>query len=330
MDYNQGHVTSESIPQDIEIPTALIHEDADTQASQALNWSVNEIEFFKINGYILKRGVIQDETLFTQVIDHLWANVPRDVIQRDNPDTWFNKPHERWTQEDHEKVGLLAHGNWKMRSRGPHGIGTEPFLVEKIANHPNLLKLVEGLIGKPLKPVQRVRGVYAVLPKPSHARGRYGPHADYAAGQLGAMVIVDKMPAGSGGFTVWPGSHQHLHPHWDTCLGSAISDEKREGYRQARNDVLREVTPVETAGMPGDVIFWHHRLLHSVGINNTADWEQPLVRVIVPCDYQRGDMTFYDDLEYGPGPDFQWWLDTRNFREDEPPTATNLWRHWAI
>ncbi len=50
----------------------------------------------------------------------------------------------------------------------------------------------------------------------------------------------------------------------------------------------------------------------------------------MPVDYQRADHTCYDDLAFGPGPKYQWWLDTRNFREDVPPTPHNLWHDWVF
>lgn len=325
MDYNTGHASAQEIAADIAVPPARSYEDQFQNSSNTL--TAAEIEFFKSEGYLVKRGVIDDSELFGQVIDHLWNHVPRQILVRDDPETWLDAPHRKWTEQDHEEVGLLHLGNWKMRSRGR--IGTESFMVDGIANHPAMLTLVRQFLGENLKPVGRVRGIYAVLPKPLRAKGSLGPHSDYAAGQLGAMVVADHMPPGAGGFTVWPRSHTRLHECWDTCLGSGISDDKRDSYRDVRDAILRDTEPVETHGEPGDVVFWHHRLLHSAGVNRTAD-SKPLVRVIVPCDYQVGGKTYFDDEVYGPGERYQWWLDCRNFVEDEPPTSTNLWSGWAI
>ncbi len=70
--------------------------------------------------------------------------------------------------------------------------------------------------------------------------------------------------------------------------------------------------------------------MHSAGINRSADRAAPRVRVIVPCDYERADRTHFDDMDFGPGARYQWWIDTRNFVEDVAPTEDNMWRDWAI
>lgn len=329
MDYNTGHATSQPVADDVVLREAVILSDTALSASTP-SLNEEEIEHFKTQGFLVKRGLIDDKAAFRDVVDHVWKNVPRGIMQRDDPATWLDQPDEKWTDEDHERVGRLAHGNWKMRSRGEGGIGTEAFLVDRLANHPHMLAVAGAFIGLPVKRARRVRGIYCVFPKPPAARGRYGPHADYMAAHLGAVIIVDSIPPHAGGFTVWPGSHKRLHLHWDTVHGGTISDEKSEGFRLTRDAILREVTPVELTGEAGDVIFWHARLLHSAGINLSAESDNPLVRVIVPCDYQRDDRTYFDDNQFGPGADYQWWVDTRNFREDVAPTENNLWSDWAI
>lgn len=329
MDYNTGHPTSQPIADEVILRKTVIHTDS-LIGSTGPSLGDEEISYFKRQGFLVKRGLIHDPVTFDRVIDYVWENVPRGVMQRDDPATWIDNPQQKWTEQDHARVGLLAHGNWKMRSQGEDGIGTEPFLVDRIANHANLRNVVKALIGPPVQRVRRVRGIYCVFPKPVDAAGRYGPHSDYMAAHLAAMVVADSIPPRAGGFTVWPGSHLRLHMHWDTVLGGTISKEKSEGYRLERDAILNEVAPVELAGEAGDVIFWHPRLLHSAGINHSSEWDKPLVRVIVPCDYQKVDQTYFDDGEFGPGPDYQWWVDTRNFREDVTPSADNLWSNWVI
>ena len=221
-------------------------------------------------------------------------------------------------------------GNWKMRSRGEHGIGTQDFLVERIANHSNMLKLAAQLLGNEVVRSRRVRGIYGVFPQPRAARWGLGPHGDYMASQLSAMVFADDIPAHCGGFTVWPGSHIQMHLHWDNVHGSIISEDKVESYPQARDHVLRAIRPVEFSGAAGDVVFWHPRMIHSAGVNHSLEEGNPMVRVIVPCDYQRVGLSYFDDLNYGPGPAYQYWVDTRNFREDVQSSPQNMWSDWAI
>ena len=326
-DYNVGHAASQPVPEDIAVRQATVYADPAFATSEP-SLNAREIDYFKDRGYLVKRGLIDDPETFRRVVDHVWSNVPRAIIRRDDPDTWLDAPDEKWTEEDALRVGLLARSNWKMRSR--EGIGTEGFLVERIANHPAMRALAEAFIGAPVRRPRRVRGIYCIFPKTPESAVRYGPHADNAAAHLSAMVMADTTPPNTGGFTVWPGSHRRLHPHWDTVHGGAISPEKKESYRLARDAVLRDTTPVEFTGVAGDVVFWHPRLVHSAGINRSADTGAPRVRVIVPCDYERGDRSHFDDMEFGPGARYQWWIDTRNFREDVAPTEDNMWRDWAI
>lgn len=289
--------------------------------------SEEEVTFFKENGFIIKRGLLDDKENFERIVNHVWENVPREIVKRDDIQTWFDAPQGPWTEKDAEKLGLFGRGSWKMRSR--YEIGKEPFLLDKIGNHPHMQKVASLFIGEPVKPLQRVRGIYGVFPVPPDSEGRLAPHADHTSSTLSAMVIVDEIPPQCGGFTVWPGSHLIVHAFSDTVYGP-INPDYAEAYAQARDDVLRKVTPVELSGQAGDVIFWHPHLMHSGGINRSANLERPVLRLIVPCDYQRDGFTFFDDLVEGPGPCHQWWIDTRSFREDIPSTPDNIWDGWAF
>ena len=331
-EYAVGHATTQPKSDDIVVrePVAFVDPPC---ATAGPTLSSGEIAHFKTHGFLVKRRLIDDDDAFDRILDHLWSSVPRGLLCRDDADTWFDIPQDAWTEADVARVGRFAHGNWKMRSPGARGIGTEPFLVERIANHPHMLAIAEAFLGAPVRPPRRVRGIYAVFPKPPAAAGRLGPHADYMAAQIAAMVLVHDVPPRCGGFTLWPGSHLRLHPHWDTIHGGRISATRRDGFQQARDDVLRDITPVEFPGGPGDVVFWHPRTLHSAGVNHSASPAsglEPTVRVIVPCDYERAGYTYFDDDEFGPGEKFQWWVDTRNFREDVAATADNIWQGWAV
>jgi len=65
-------------------------------------------------------------------------------------------------------------------------------------------------------------------------------------------------------------------------------------------------------------------LLYWADVDQSAEWDDALVHVIVPYNYQRTDRTYFNDLQFGPGPDHQSWIDTPKFREDVPPLAHNL------
>lgn len=326
-DYNVGHAASLPVSDDIKFPKPIPFEDP-TSFTVAATLDAAEAARFKKHGFIVKRGLIEDQATFVSVIDHIWQCVPRDLMRRDDSRSWTDAPETQWTEADSLRVGALAQNNWKMRSKD--GIGTESFLINGIANHASVRQVATALMGGPPAPVRRVRGIYSVFPSKPGTENRYRPHTDYMAAHLAAMVIADDIGPGCGGFMLWPGSHLRLHPFWDTVHGGAMAAENAEPFRLAREQIIQDTTPVEFTGGRGDVIFWHPRALHSAGINQSADDDVPMVRVIVPCDFQIVGRDTFDDPDYGPGPDFQWWIDTRNYVDDVPPTAENLWEDWGL
>ena len=184
--------------------------------------------------------------------------------------------------------------------------------------------LVSLFIGKSVKFAKRVRGVYCQFPKQPGTEGSLSPHADYTAGQLTAMVFVDDVPPRCEGFTIWPGSHLLLHQYWITIQSGAIDPDLASEYAKARDAAINDITPLEFSGSAGDVIFWHPRLLHSARINHSAEHDQQIMHLIVPCDYQLDGREFFDDLIHGPGPNHQCWVDTRHFHGDVSTTPDNL------
>lgn len=317
-----------------ENPTAPIKplepEFCDATTADSLNPRLTpaEVHAFKRDGFLVKRELIKNTTALDRIISYMWDNVPRQIIKRDKPDTWLAKPHKEWTETDAKRVGNLHRGNWKMRS--PQGLGTESFILDHTANHPAVRNVAKDLIGDPVALADRVRGVYAVLPKPVDVEGGLGPHVDHAAAQVSAMVILNEVPKRCGGFTIWPGSHRLLHDYWDTCYSAYISERHEETFQKVFREILRSVPPLEFCGGPGDVVFWHSRLIHSAGINYSAETSTPRVRLVVPCDFQHSGLSYYDDDGLGPGPKAQWWVCTRHFKEDIPPTEENLWHDWMF
>ena len=285
-----------------------------------------EVAFFKEKGFLVKRGLLDETETFARIVDYVWENVPRDIVKREDPETWIDAPQEEWTAADAENLGHFRRGSWKMRSRT---IGTESFFVDKIANHPRMRQLVTAFIGGPLKRANRVRGVYCTFPKSPDREGRLAPHGDHTGAQLSAMVFVDTVPPHCGGFTIWPGSHHMSHAYHTTVHGP-LDPDRADQYVKDRDDVLRKVSPVSFQGKAGDVVFWHPRLVHGPGVNYSADHERPVVRYIVPCEYQKDGLTSYFNLSHGPAPNRQWWVDTKNFREDVPATEDNVWDGWAF
>ena len=286
-----------------------------------------EIEFFKREGFLIMKGLIPSNIGFDRIVDYVWDTVPPDVISRDMPDTWLDSPHEKWTPERNTVFGPMNGPNWKFRS--PHGYGSEPFILDMTARHPKVIEVVANMIGKPERGPERVRGIHVVLPKHVNAKGRLGPHVDRAAAQLSAMVFIVPTPPRCGGFTIWPGSHVRMQTSFKTIYSAYVEEELKEEFAKVQRDILATTHPVEFVGEPGDVVFWHPRLIHSAGVNFSTETSNPLVRFIVPCDFQRDGFTMFDD-DAGPGEKAQWWVCTRHFHEDVKPTETNMWDNWSI
>jgi hypothetical protein len=285
-----------------------------------------EVAFFKENGFLVKRGILDEQETFARILDHVWEQVPREIVKRDDPETWIDAPQGEWTSEDSERIGQFRRGSWKMRSRT---FGTEPMFVDQIANHPRMRQLVSSFIGEPPRRADRVRGVYCIFPKSPDREASLSPHGDHTGAQLSAMVFVDTVPPHCGGFTIWPGSHHMSHVYHRTIHGP-LDDDRAQAYMEARDDVLNQVTPVQFHGNAGDVVLWHPRLVHGPGVNYSADHDRPVIRYIVPCEYQRDGLTSYFNLSHGPAPNRQWWVDSKNFREDIPATEDNIWDGWAF
>ena len=329
-DYNVGHPTTKPIADDVTYLSSEIAQDS-AASTKPFTLERTDIEFFKHHGYLIKRGMLGDQTgAIEKANEHFWASVPQRGIRRDDPATWIDDPTSHWRPEDHSRVGSLMGTNWKMRSRGETGIGTERFLVDELANHPKMLNVAEAFLGARIKPVRRVRGIYGVLPFVDTAHDRMYPHGDYMASQLSAMVLLCDIGPRCGGFTIWPGSHRRMHMCWDRVSGSTITGDRVEMYPRERDQLLRDTHPVEFTGLAGDVIWWHPRLIHSAGVNHSCESDSPIVRILTPIDYQRMGETYIDDLEFGPGPKYQWWVDTRNVLEDVESNSDNLWYGWAF
>ena len=171
----RAHLTGQPTADDVVVREPVPFEDPGC-FTPGTALSAGEIEHFKTHGFIVKRGLIHDSQAFRQIADHLWANVPRNILRRDEPASWLDGAEAQWTDDDVARVGRLIHTNWKMRSPGPSGIGTEPFLVERIANHPNVLAVAQAFLGAPIKPPRRVRGIYGGVPEaPRGARSPRPP-----------------------------------------------------------------------------------------------------------------------------------------------------------
>ena len=112
------------------------------------------------------------------------------------------------------------------------------------------------------------------------------------------MFYLNDVTPRNGGLLVWPGSHRDVY----------LSHAKRFGFC-ARPEFLRHFeryavkAPLEVTGTAGDVLIFHHRLLHS-GSNNFCN----TIRFGILNDFIPADFEAMRDL---------------------PPTLENLWDYWS-
>ena len=110
--------------------------------SQAL--SVEQVEFFRDNGYLVLRDVLEP-ALMEQTRDAWWDAAPPE-LRRDDPESWVGAfPDSRFT--------------WKYRDRS-----REPWMVELLYGNPKLQAVAKQLLGPDLETPERIRGIYCVFP----------------------------------------------------------------------------------------------------------------------------------------------------------------------
>ena len=129
---------------------------------------------------------------------------------------------------------------------------------------------------------QGTRGLYCTLPgSPSPGPDYRGAHTDgacYGRVRFQVAAYIDDLPPGSGGFTVWPGSHSRIwREQWRAFLGGAKHmDEHLAGRKPGYNDpviqrIKRDTQPVDCHGPAGTAVLWHTKILHIAGQNTSTD-----------------------------------------------------------
>ncbi|MDA1191286.1 MAG: phytanoyl-CoA dioxygenase family protein [Candidatus Poribacteria bacterium] len=248
----------------------------------------DEIRFFRDNGYLIKRGVL-DPDLMSEARDSLWANAP-DSRRRDDPDTWIGA----WKPEDEsdDPKSLRKGTRWNFRL-----LGGEEFMVNLLPADPNVHGMAEQLLGEGTIPVPtRMRGIYCTFPYGDVEKKGYGCHVDAHPFHLGVVGYIDDVPPEGGGFCVWAGSHKTFYQDFHSQYKMEPKDCHEEHRRQ-----VNDSPHTDCYGSAGDIVFWHHRIGHMAGHNYSRQ-----IRQAVLCDYRKRD------------------LDTT---QDEPP-QDDMWRDW--
>ena len=335
------------------IPSSLLETPDEVVGQQV---SASESSFFREHGYLIKRGLLERASL-QPALDYIWQRAPS-CVSRHDPSS-YTHAHRLWERttvngepggdQNHWSGARGDNGIWQLLSSGPTGLGAEPFMLQLVPNSAEVQAVVAALIGSPVRPCRRTRGVYARFPTPPpYPPIQNGIHWDSCCHQLGAMVLLEDCPPTGGCFTLWPTSHHRLFPLFTTSQGNFPKDitnfstlgpgghMSSPTVKQTLSVIAATVQPVEFDGRAGDVCFLHHRLAHSASPNRLRE----SVRLMLVCDFQKDSSlsqrrTFYDDHTLGGWNEStrcqeQFHVDTRKFREDEPPDPANMWKDWAI
>ena len=238
--------------------------------------TAEEVAFFKEQGYVIKRGILDPE-LMTQAREALWAGAPAE-LRRDDPASWIGP----FQEESEDKASVRREYTWKYRTPG-----SEAWMKELLPLNPSVWAIAEQLmgVGNLLVP-ERVRGIYCILPEGNLPERPYRFHVDQHPFHFGVVAYIDKVVPNGGGFAVWPGSHRRFYPAFET---QHTFNPKPEA--QAIVKAMQEEPHIDCHGDAGDVVFWHHRFAHSAGHNRSRN-----IRQAVLYDFRRKDLEQLQDI----------------------------------
>ena len=232
--------------------------------------SQEEVTFFKENGYLIKRGIL-DPALMAWAREAMWTGAPAQ-LQRDDPTTWVGPFQEK--SDNRESVRYEF--TWKYRAPSKEG-----WMVRLLPKDPVVWAIAEQLLGVGrVQEPERVRGIYCILPEGDVPDHPYRCHVDQHPFHLGVVAYIDTVLPNGGGFTVWPGSHRQFYPTFATQHTFTPTDQTQAVMAQVNQQAY-----VDCHGEAGDVVFWHHRLGHSAGHNRS-----PRLRQAVLYDFSKSDL----------------------------------------
>lgn len=262
----------------------------------------DEIRQFKRDGYLVKRGII-DDTYCATARERLWDD-PAPSMRKDDPASWVGpfKPEE----ESDDRTNFKRGYRWQYRK-----VGKEDWMVEGLSRHPFVQSVVTQLLGRDrFTQPKGVRGIYCTLPYGDVERKPRHVHIDEGPSTLGVVCYVDGVDPDGGGFTVWPGSHRRMY----YTSNSRHLREDSDAYNEVKQDLddTWETSSVQTCGDPGDIVFWHHRMAHMASHNYTTN-----IRKAVLTDFR---FTNVHELSETPPGDDMWedWGDAIREVDDAP------------
>lgn len=249
--------------------------------------STEDIRFFKENGYLIKRGVL-DPDLCARARDRLWQGAPP-RLRRDDPDTWIGpfRPEEENEDGSNYRKGF----RWNFREPG-----TEDFMIRLLATDPKVWGMAEQFLGAgQVQAPTGIRGIYCTMPYGDEPLKPKQCHTDGHPFHVGVVGLIDEVPPNGGAFTVWPGSHLPFYYGADKRYNRSYTPQ----YEIDR-EFFNNQPSVECHGQAGDIVFWHHRLGHMASSNGSRQ-----IRQAVLYDFRKIDLE--EKQDEAPGDDI--WID---------------------
>ncbi len=304
---------------------------APSLAEQGTMLSTAEVDFFKENGFLIKERLV-DEGRVQAELARTWAHLLRHVPS--HPDTdWRLDPQDPSTWKDPQWAPMAPHpqtgyyeGRQPREAFGQtvklHDLGWDDAITDLLPRHPDVRAIARALLGDDLKDTECTRGVYGVFPPEVKARpsgAMLGPHCDQVCQQLNVCLYMDDVEPRNGGFTVYPGSHRIMFGAHELEANFSATG----AYRDRMREVIDTIEPYELCAPQGSVIFWHGRTVHSAGLHAGDD-----IRWALFGDFSH-DRPVLDADEHRALGQYEWFKDTKLFRDDHPVTD-DMWRHWKL
>ncbi len=237
----------------------------------------DELRFFKQEGYLIKRGVM-DPALTARARKRLWDGAPP-RLREDKPDTWIGPFPEN--EESRDGSNVRGGFSWKFRE-----LGEEGWMIEMLATNATVWGWAEQMVGEGtlIRP-DKIRGIYCRMPEGNHPERELTCHTDGHPFHLGIVGLIDHVPPNGGAFTVWPRSHRTFY----NAFTKRYAHERAEGY-DAHVEYFNAQPSVDCHGDPGDIVFWHHRMAHAARPNRS-----PQIRKAVLYDFRKLDLEEVQD-----------------------------------
>jgi hypothetical protein len=153
-------------------------------------------------------------------------------------------------------------------------------------------------------------------------RPQHGCHVDAHPFSLGVLTYLHDVAPGAGAFSVWPRTHDRAfrcfpwqYSSREPSHAALAGDGGNEGVvKELVAAALRDISPVALHGRAGDVIYFHHRLLHAGGHNLTEE-----TRTAVFYDFVKTPQLFRRNAALAEQPS----------ENGDGPPPLDMWEDWS-